>query len=214
MFGINAPEGDACFGDGARNVLQTLTDNRELLVETIERDEFGRVLGNVWVDGLFVNATLVEVGAALALSDGGRYGDLIADAQAYAKSTQAGLWDPAACGATDGAELRIDWIEANAPGRDDENKNGEWIVIANDGAAAVDMTGWSIRDESTRHRYFFPDAHRIGPGGTATIYSGCGNDQGDELYWCDDDPVWNNGGDTAFLVDPDGRFVDTLSYTG
>jgi len=36
----------------------------------------------------------------------------------------------------------------------------------------------------------------------------------DSLYWCDGDPVWNNGGDTGFLVDPDGRFADSLSYSG
>ena len=43
----------------------------------------------------------------------------------------------------------------------------------------------------------------------------CGDDdrQGDqiELFWCDPEPpIWNNGGDTAFLLDPGGNTVDFL----
>jgi hypothetical protein len=29
-----------------------------------------------------------------------------------------------------------------------------------------------------------------------------------------DSPIWNNGGDTAFVVDDQGRFVTYLSVTG
>jgi len=214
LFGINAPEADACFGPAAGGVLQILTDDQDLLVESIERDEFGRVLANVWVDDTFINAAMVEAGAALALSDGGRHADLITNAQQAASTGRVGLWDPAFCGADPGLSLRIDWIEFNAPGPDNENKNGEWIDIVNDGDLEADLTDWSIRDESTRHRFFFPDDFRLGAGDTVRVFSGCGTDNPSELYWCDNDPVWNNGGDTGFLVDPDGRFADSRSYSG
>lgn len=213
LFGINAPEGDACFGQEARSVLDVLIGGDELLIEIVEdQDDFGRVLGNVWVGDIFINATLVELGAALALSDGGQHAQLITDAQARAKSAGAGLWGPDSCGPPAVTAVRIVWIESDAPGRDDQNKNGEWIKIANDGPTAVDMTGWSIRDESTRHRYSFPTGFTLEAGAEVRVFSGCGDDGVDELYWCDADPVWNNGGDTGFLVDADGRFVDTRSY--
>lgn len=214
LYGINAPEANACFGQAARDVLLELVSDQELIVESIERDEFGRVLANVWVGDVFLNAKLVELGAALPLSDGGTYAGLITASKDVAQQSELGLWSPDTCGAQTGAEVLIVWIEADAPGRDDENQNGEWIEIVNDAVTAADLSGWGIRDESTRHRFSFPDGFTLGAGDAVRVFSGCGDDTNKELYWCDEDPVWNNGGDTGFLVDPDGRFADTFSYTG
>lgn len=212
LLGINAPELDACFGDAARGVLEVLTLDRQLLVELVDRDEFGRGLANVWADGAFVNARMVELGAALAISDGGPHAELLSELQTAASAAAVGLWDPTFCGPSEASMLRIAHIESDAPGPDNENPNGEWIEIVNDGDVAVELRGWTIRDESTRHRYAFPEAFALGAGASVLVYSGCGADTAAELYWCDGDPVWNNGGDTGFLVDPDGSFADTLSY--
>ena len=214
LFGINAPEADACFGDVARGLLELETSGKELLIESIERDEFGRVIANAWVDGVFINLRMAELGAALALTDGSQYAELINEAQDAAQVSQSGLWDPSFCGAASDAELVIAEIFENAPGPDNENPNGEWIDIANVGTTATDMTDWSIRDESTRHRFFFPDGYILDGEATVRVFSGCGDDDPTSLYWCDGDPVWNNNGDTAFLVDPEGRFVDTVGYQG
>ena len=136
------------------------------------------------------------------------------DAQAFASTNTRGLWDPAFCGAGLDAEIVIIAIEANAPGQDHLNPNGEWIEIANLTNVDAAMTDWSIRDESTRHRFYFPDGFVLMSGDDVRVFSGCGDNTADSLYWCDGDPVWNNGGDTGFLVDPDGRFADSLSYSG
>jgi len=157
LLGINAPETSACFGGVARGVLEVLTSGREILVESIDQDEFGRVLANVWVGDILVNVRLVEQGAALALTDGGTHEQLIREAQAQAQENQSGLWHPEFCGAIDQADITIAEIFENAPGQDNLNPNGEWIDIANSGNTAADLTNWSIRDESTRHRFFFPD---------------------------------------------------------
>lgn len=214
LFGINAPEANACFGDVARGLLDIETSGKELLVETIERDEFGRIISNVWVGDVLLNLRMVELGAAVALTDGSQHAAVIKDAQQTAQTSESGLWDPTFCGADEQAQLVILEIFENAPGQDNLNPNGEWIDIGNVGELAVDMTGWSIRDESTRHRFFFPDGFELAGGATVRVFSGCGRDDASELYWCDGDPVWNNAGDTAFLVDPDGGFVDTLGYEG
>ena len=214
LFGINAPEANACFGSEAGEVLDDLTRDQELMVESLERDDFGRVLANVWVADVFVNLRVVEQGAALALTDSSRHEQLIRDAQSVAQRNQVGLWDAGFCGPTEQTQLIIAEIFANAPGPDNENPNGEWIDITNAGQAGADLSGWSIRDESTRHRFFFPDGFSLDPTSTVRVFSGCGDDNASALYWCDGDPVWNNGGDTGFLVNPDGAFVDTLSYSG
>ena len=214
LFGINAPESRACFGGSARGALEALTSEREILVEPIDRDDYGRVLANVWVDDIFVNAWLVEQGAALALTDGSSHGRLIKDAQAHAQANKSGLWSPEFCGAADQTDLTIAKIFENAPGQDNLNPNGEWIDIANSSDTAADLTDWSIRDESTRHRFFFPNGFVLAGNGQVRVFSGCGDDDATSLYWCDGDPVWNNSGDTAFLVDQHGRFADTLGYQG
>lgn len=215
LLGLNAPEADACFGPDARVVLQELIGNATILVEIVETEDdgFGRQIANVWVGDVLVNLALVDAGAALALSDGGPYGPLIAQAQRDAKAAGRGLWT--ACGAD--ADVVILDLRPDAPGRDDFNPNGEWIEIANLGSSPVDLTGWGIRDESTRHRFEFPDGFVLAADDVVRIGSGCewdDNDDNVDIFWCAWDPVWNNGGDTAFLVDASGRFVDEWGYDG
>lgn len=212
LIGINAPEGGACFGDDARTLLANLIQDRVIAVDGVQRDDFGRLLANVWVDQIFVNGYLVEQGAALALTSDGAYATQIASFQLSAEEAQRGLWSPSECGSLGERSIRIATIEFDAPGPDNQRPNDEWIEIENDGNAPIDLTGWSIRDESTRNRFRFPDGFRLDGGASVRVRSGCGADDDDELYWCAGDPVWTNAGDTGFLVDPSGSFVDTYAY--
>ena len=214
LLGINAPERDACFGSEARTLLGSLIDDQALLVDGVERDEFGRVLADVWVGDVFVNAALVAQGAALALSGDGRHSTFIAQAQREAEQQQSGLWSPDACRIDGESSVVISTIEFDAPGRDNERPNEEWIAITNVGSDSVDLSGWSVRDESTRNRFSFPTGFRLNPGETVRVRSGCGTDGTRDLYWCARDPVWTNTGDRGFLVNPQGQFVDTFAYVG
>lgn len=214
LLGLNAPEAEACFGRDARLVLQDLIAGQEILVEIVETEDggSGRQISNVWAGNVLLNLAMVEAGAALALSDGGPHGALIAQAQSEAKAAGRGLWTT--CDAD--ADVVILDLRSDARGRDDFNPNGEWIEIANLGTTPVDMTGWGVRDESTRHRYEFPDGFVLGADDFVRIGSGCewdDNDENVDLFWCAWDPVWNNSGDTAFLVDAAGLFVDEWSYS-
>jgi len=212
LIGINAPEGDACFGNRARSVLRSLIEDQTVDIQVSYRDEFGRILGDVWVDDLYVNAMMIEVGGAVALTDASDHADALAAAQIRAQDATRGLWDPQLCGSDPELRVVIVDINADADGRDDENPNGEWIDILNDGEDVVDLSGWSIRDESTRHRFLFPTSFLLAPNERVRVFSGCGDDSTFDLYWCDGNPVWNNAGDTGFLVDAEGLFVDTFDY--
>lgn len=217
LLGLNAPEGDECFGEEAAATLERLlaADDIRLSPWPAEIDDFGRVLGFLVADGVFVNHQLIATGHAVARdqSDHG-FAEDFEIAEEYASSARVGLWAADACGEDTGIRLQIIEIQADAPGNDRENPNGEWVIFENVGDAEANLSGWSLRDESTRHRYEFPDV-TVAPGQRVRVRTGCGFDDvgGDriELFWCDPEPpVWNNGGDTAFLLDFNGSIADYM----
>ena len=125
-----------------------------------------------------------------------------------------------ACGAADACGppapdgIRVLTVEYDPPGRDDFNAVEEWVGIGNAGGEAIDLSGWVVRDESSQHRYVFPDGYAIYPDVVLRLRSGCGVDGDGSLYWCASDPVWSNGGDTAILQDRHGNVVDRWAYEG
>ncbi|OFW67365.1 MAG: hypothetical protein A2Z12_06600 [Actinobacteria bacterium RBG_16_68_21] len=211
LLGINAPESGECFGDEAHDLLQSMAGDRVVLVGD-ELDQYGRRLAYVYVGATNLNQEMLRAGGAIALSvDHLMLTDFIATEQ-DATLRGVGLWAPDACGpGTSRSSVSIWTVEADAPGRDDEDPNGEFVVIANS-ADTVDMTGWVLRDESSVHRYVFPQGLVIGPGAFVTIRSGCGADTVADLYWCAGGSVWNNAGDTAILIDPEGTIVSRYRY--
>lgn len=221
LLGINAPEQDECFGSEAEAELARLLDGADVSIHPWppERDDFGRELGFLVANGVFVNLSLVETGhvVARAQSDHG-FDREFEEAEQNASAAGQGLWARDACGTPSDAELVIVEVFENAPGDDRQNPNGEYVVIENVGDNTVDLVDWAIRDESTRHRHIFGSIE-ISPGERVQLRTGCGDDDlgSDpiELFWCDPEPpVWNNGGDTAFLLDPNGAIADNFVVAG
>ena len=224
LLGVNANEQGECFGEEAKDALidRLAKDEARLWVEIHEtygpdRDEYGRLLGYIWQGDRLINLDQIADGYAVARSAFGH--PLEADfdnAESTARSNEVGLWSPSACGAASTAMIAISELQFDAQGRDDENPNGEWIVLVNEATEPVDLGGWMIRDESTRHRYQFAEL-TLAPGQRVRLRSGCGTDLFDadpiELYWCDSfGPVWSNSGDTAIIQDPAGNIVVSESY--
>lgn len=215
LIGINAPERGECLAEEAARWLRDRTAGRdvELVPDRTDRDQYGRLLRYVELDGADVGAELVRAGLALARRyppDNAR-ADEYEDAQAAAEDAGAGMWGADACGggATD-AELVISEIRFDADGDDNQNLNDEWVRITNRGGSAVGLTGWVLKDTSASHRYRFPDEFVLEPGASVTVRTGCGTDSGTDLHWCNEgSAVWNNSGDTAFLLDPAGGIVDS-----
>jgi hypothetical protein len=79
-----------------------------------------------------------------------RYEAEIRAAEQEAREAERGLW------AGSEVALKIIQIEADAPGSDNENPNGEWIEIANQGDGPVSMQGYTLKDEAN-HIYSFGD---------------------------------------------------------
>jgi micrococcal nuclease len=211
LIGINAPDRGECMADAAASRLAELVSGGVTFETDSElEDQFGRRLVYAFTDGVLVNERLVEEGMAVALHSDPNSGatERIFAAMELAVGSRVGLWDPGACGGGETTTLEIVEIQADPRGPDEERLDQEYVVLENTGAAPIDMTGWSLRDESTRNRYSFPDGFVLGPGERVTVTAGPG-----PFGFGSATPIWNNSGDTAFVVDPGGRFVTFASTT-
>jgi micrococcal nuclease len=218
LIGTNSPESNECYGAQSTLVLAALVPAGSTIGMTqdvSDLDDFGRLLRYLWVGSMSVNEESVRRGAAISR----RYppdtamSERLDAAQDAARAAGAGLWSPTACGPQVEATMNIVDVVFDAPGDDNENLNEEWVEVRNEGGSPVDMTGWGIKDESATHRYEFPASFTLAPEESVTVRTGCGVDFGTELFWCSQgSAVWNNSGDTVFLLDPSGNTHDSLSY--
>lgn len=93
------------------------------------------------------------------------------------------------------------------------NEIDEYVEIEGYGFV---LTGWTLKDETDKNVYHFPDYFIIS--GKVMIHTGEGTDSDTDLYWGRNCPessfqcVWNNGGDTAYLIDDSGETVDEYTY--
>jgi len=215
LIGINTPEADECFGPESTEALELLVDGKKITMvgDVADMDDFSRLLRYVYLpDGTFVNEVMVRQGLAVAneYPPNVAQSEVLATALKRAKSEDLGLWADDSCGQPSEATLVITDVEYDAPGNDNDNLNGDR------GGTAADMTGWVLKDESATHRFNFPNGMVLHVETEVRVFTGCGIDtvgpSSAELYWCEDGAVWNNDGDTAFLLDPEGNIHDEWSY--
>ena len=231
LVGVNAPEGRDCGGAEATAALEALLVGTslsgdlddatfELIVDPDEpRDRFGRLLGTILIPGSasgFEATTIDLVGPLVA--DGfvvpiGGSSALFHEEALDASAAQIGVWSPDRCGPTI-AGLEIESFVPNPAGPDDEPGAGEFIELRNVLETELDLTGWSVHDESTSNEFVFGGGS-IGPGERFRLFSTCalgdsnpGRGADGNFYMCDSGSVWSNSGDTAFVVDPNGNVVD------
>jgi micrococcal nuclease len=208
-IGINTPEREQPYYQEATEANRQLVAGQEVRLEFDQDtiDQYGRTLAYIWVDGKMANMEIVSQGFAnvYTFPPNVKYEQEFRQAERAAREAERGLW------AGSEVALKIIHIEANAPGNDNENPNGEWIEIANQGGEPVQMAAYTLKDEAN-HIYTFDD-FTAAPGMTFRLYSGQGGDGPTELYWgLNGESIWNNGGDAAFLRDADGNLVDTYAY--
>jgi len=215
LLGINTPESDECYSTAAREATAALLEGASLSIEVVGgRDQFDRLLGYAYAGGTLVNRALLDGGHALAQdTDHPRRAEFLA-AEEAAYAAGVGLWAPDACGTPVADPPALVDLEPDPPGPDEDDLNGEWVLLSGNSVATLDLSGWVLRDESSQNRYRFPDGFLLRPGEGVAVFTGCGQDQPETLYWCADGPVWNNGGDAALLLDPVGNVAGRLRYSG
>ena len=219
LLGINAPERDECHGNQSREALTVILESADELSVTSdgeETDRFGRRLRFLSADGIDINALLIATGDALAIQTGQSRERTYVELMRSAFAAGSGMWAIGVCGEMTIAEgdIIVGAVEFNPPGRDEENLNEEFVKIGNTSGGDIDVSGWVLRDESTANRFVFPNGTVIAAGDTLVVHSGCETDKPSDVYWCNDTPVWSNGGDSALLQDELGNVVDLHIYGG
>ncbi|MFE2020308.1 lamin tail domain-containing protein [Streptomyces sp. NPDC059499] len=114
-----------------------------------------------------------------------------------------------------GPRVVISDVQADSPGRDNHSNrslNAEWVEITNQSRRAVNLDGWTLRNEDG-NRYRF-DNVRLAGRATVRIHTGIGRDTRTDLFQDRRSYVWDNYSDTAVLRNDRGRTVDTESWGG
>jgi hypothetical protein len=86
----------------------------------------------------------------------------------------------------------------------------EYVEIRNDDTRAIQLSGWTLRDEAN-HVFTFPN-YLMQPGQMCRIYT---NEYHAE--WCgfsygSGSAIWNNSGDCAYLRNSVGTLIDDYCY--
>jgi len=217
-LGINAPESGQPFSTEATRENERLVAGRTITLEfdVQTQDRYKRLLAYVWVGDVLVNEEIVKNGYAVieTIQPNLKYQDLILKAQQEARDACRGLWAGLCSQNKEVSCIKIVNINADAPGNDNENKNGEWIEIKNTCSQAISMKNWLLKDSSASNKYEFKDFTLEGSK-SIIIYSGCGKDTQDKLYWqCPEGryAIWNNSGDHAFLYDASNNLITEYQY--
>ena len=92
----------------------------------------------------------------------------------------------------------------------------EYVVVANEGTAAQELTGWLLRSATGGQTYAFPSGFVLAPGAIVNVHSGSGdpavlNRPPTDLFATRSN-IWRNEGDIGQIVDPAGRVVSEKRY--
>ena len=208
FLGINTPESGMYFYEEAKEVLEIMVLGKEVILEmdVSDRDMYGRELRYVFQGELFVNLEMVKRGFANSYTypPDVRFSQDFLEAERYARENNKGLWE-----LSDLSTVNIDIIY-DAPGNDNDNINGEYIVLKNTGDSILNTEGWTIKDSGTNIYRF--GTHTLAPGSSIVLFSGKGTDGDGLLYWNSSKPVWNNNFDTAYLRDKEGLLIEIYNY--
>ena len=91
LFGIDSPESDQPYADGARAELARLVQGKTVRLEVRDHDRYGRTVARVFAGDVDVNLALVREGAAWVYRNYTKDRALIT-AEENARSARRGLW--------------------------------------------------------------------------------------------------------------------------
>ncbi len=95
---IDAPERAQAGGSAARDALKSWVSGREVRVRVLEQDQYGRSVGQLWLDGRDINLALLDSGQAWHYPQYAKGKQSAADytryqmAEAQARHAHIGLW--------------------------------------------------------------------------------------------------------------------------
>ena len=216
LRGINAPEKGECGGEEAQTLLAALVADG-VVAERTGSDRYGRTLAHLFTpDGTHLQRLLVSQGLAHVATYGepDAFTDGLRRDEEEARAAGRGLYGRGLTCAGQlaaGADVRVAALDADPPGDDLAPGAGESVLL--EGTPGLDLGGWTVKDTSASHRLVLPSGTRLPADGRLRVYTFCGPDAPGAVHWCNrGGAVWNNSGDTAYLLDPGGAVVSWLDY--
>jgi hypothetical protein len=106
-------------------------------------------------------------------------------------------------------KVQISAVQYDSPGRDDRSNrslNREWAEITNTGRRAVNLDGWTLKNEDG-HTFTFHH-YRLDGRSTVRVHTGEGHDTRSDLFQDRRNYVWDNRSDTTTLRNDHSRFID------
>ena len=110
--------------------------------------------------------------------------------------------------------IEITEIQANAPGNDGENLNGEFVTLQNTGDTAVALSGFILSFEGGGGQNYTFGEFTLGAGETVTVRNGSGEDTDSTFYTGFTGSVLNNSTpDLVVIANDEGIILDQESYS-
>ena len=214
-IGIDTPEKDTPYTQAEPYNEEATDKNRQLVggkVVTLEQDiteydAYDRLLCYVYVGDTFVNAELVRLGYAEAVTyyPDVKYAEYFEELEAEARDAGRGLW-----GLSSG-DIQITSIFYDGEVFDTEAD--EYVEITNTGTEAQNLLGWVLRDISEGYPSFTFSSYVLAPGASIRVYTNENHPEYGGFSFGSGKAVWNNSEpDTAVLYDAEGRVVSSRSY--
>ena len=120
------------------------------------------------------------------------------------------VW-PCTVSCADHGTLKIEHVQWDAPGNDNDAPNGEYVVLRNVGNARIDLTNWKVQDNGVD--YHFKNGDSIGVNQAITLRVGQGSDSGSTRYWGNGSGIFSNStGDAVWVFSDTHIPVDCYSY--
>jgi len=94
----------------------------------------------------------------------------------------------------------------------DFDEMDEWVAFKNASGQSVDMTGWILKNDHREPDIFIFPNFTLLNNRDVQVWTKWGTDTSTDLYWKLDEPVWNQGGDCAYLRDADNVFITSVCY--
>ncbi|MEA3510634.1 MAG: lamin tail domain-containing protein [Actinomycetota bacterium] len=223
LIGVSAPEGDECYGDDSRTALASLVTGQTVVLASDgpDTDSAGRALRYVLIEGdpaVLVNAELVSSGSVIPIHSGHLMEAefLTRGDQSYASGN--GMWGTFVCGHPEGGvsadrpQLRIGDVTLISTDAEEPDLSDERFEIVNQSYTSVDVSGWTVRNETGDRRLELPAGTAISAGGVLDITTACGTSGSGVVYWCSESAIWSPAGNTIILQDRLENVVERRAY--
>jgi len=159
LIGVDSPEKNDDYYEDAKKALSEMIMGNEVLIEAglDDTDNFGRMLGYVFVNNKFVNLDMIKNGWASAtpVKPNTACARLFKDSEDDAKIDRMGMW---VVPAKRVVINEIAWAGTGASPYD------EWIELYNAEGEDVDLSGWRLESDDLSPAIEFPEGTIIGAG--------------------------------------------------